>query len=295
MYQACLTEGKPVPEPPLRLMCVHAHPDDESSKGAATMAKYAAEGVAVTVLTLTGGERGDVLNPALDTPDTWARLPEIRTQEMARAAAILGVDQVWLGYEDSGFTLEEPWQNLPPGSLAATDVRESGARMADILVTYRPHVVVTYDESGGYAHPDHVMCHRVSMKALSYAADKEKYGDRAWTVPKVYYQMGFHMGRFQALNAAMEARGLGSPYADRLQRTYDPMDHRVTTRVECGEFFAVRDDALRAHATQVDPKGHWFVVPLDVQRAAWPTEDYELVRSDVPVTLPETDLFAGLR
>ncbi|MCL2785485.1 MAG: PIG-L family deacetylase, partial [Propionibacteriaceae bacterium] len=130
----------------LRLLCAHAHPDDESSKGAATMAMYAAAGVEVTVLTMTGGERGDVLNPNLDTPQTWANLAQIRAGEMENARQILGVNQRWLGYEDSGFTLEEPWHDMPPGSLAATDLRESAARMADVLVELRPHVMVTYDE-----------------------------------------------------------------------------------------------------------------------------------------------------
>lgn len=260
------------------------------------MALYAAQGVGVTVLTMTGGERGDVLNPALDTPETWADLAAIRRDEMETARRILGVDQVWLGYEDSGFTLDEPWPPMPAGSLAAADLSESASRMADILVERRPHVLVTYDEGGGYPHPDHVMCHRVSMRAYAYAADRERYGERAWAVPKVYYQMGMHRARFLALNQAMAEAGLGTPYDERWRASaYDPFDHRVTTRVECADFFAVRDDALRAHATQVDPAGHWFAVPLDIQRRVWPTEDYELARSAVPVTLPETDLFAGLR
>jgi len=285
-----------VPIEPLRLMCAHAHPDDESSKGGATMAMYAAHGVEVTVLTMTGGERGDVLNQALNTPEVNAHLPEIRRAEMEKARQILGVKQLWLGYEDSGFTLEEPWENLPEGSLAAADLRESAAKMADVLVDVRPHVLVTYDEGGGYPHPDHVMCHRVSMKALTYASDKERYGERAWVVPKVYYQMNFHRERFLALDQAMRLAGMESPYASRMKGwVYDQMDHRVTTRVECSAYFSVRDDALRAHATQVDPAGSWFQVPMDIQCEVWPTEDYELVQSNVAVSLPETDLFAGLK
>lgn len=259
------------------------------------MAKYAAEGVEVTVVTMTGGERGDVLNPVLNTAETRANLTEIRRAEMEKARRILGVDQVWLGYQDSGFTLEEPWEDMPEGSLAAADLRESGARMADVIVERRPHVLVTYDEGGGYPHPDHVMCHKVSMKALTYAADPKRYAERAWSVPKVYFQMSFHRERFLALNQAMRLAGLDSPYADRVKGwIYDQMDHRVTTRVACGDYFSVRDQALRAHATQVDPNGSWFMIPLEIQREVWPTEDYELVRSTVPVSLPEADLFAGL-
>ncbi|MDR0489452.1 MAG: mycothiol conjugate amidase Mca [Propionibacteriaceae bacterium] len=281
---------------PLRLLCAHAHPDDEASKGAATMAMYVRHGFEVTVLTMTGGERGDVLNPKLDNEETRANLAEIRRTEMDRAREILGVRQVWLGYEDSGFTLEEPWEDMPEGSLAATDLRESAAKMADLLVELRPHVLITYDENGGYPHPDHIMCHKVSIKALAYAADKERYGERSWEVPKVYYHMSFHREKYLALGQAMRLAGLESPYIERLQGwVYDAADHRITTKVTCSDFFEVRDDALRAHATQVDPDGWWFVVPLEIQKETWPTEDYELARSTIPVKLPETDLFAGLR
>jgi mycothiol S-conjugate amidase len=261
------------------------------------MAMYASQGVEVTVLTMTGGERGDVLNPALNTKQTRENLAQVRRDEMEKARQILGVEHMWLGYEDSGFTLEDPWPPMPAGSLAATDLAESGARMADILVELRPHVLITYDEGGGYPHPDHIMCHRVSMKAYTLAADQERYGDRAWQVPKVYYHMNFRRERYVALDRALQARGLDPVYAHRwAPAVYDPMDHRVTTRVECADFFEVRDEALKAHATQVDPEGGWwFIVPLEVQREVWPTEDYELVRSTVEVTLPETDLFAGLR
>lgn len=260
------------------------------------MAMYAAQGVEVTVLTMTGGERGDVLNPELDNEETRSNLPEIRRQEMAKARQILGVEQIWLGYEDSGFTLEEPWPDMPPGSLAATDLGESAHRMAELLVQHRPDVLVTYDETGGYPHPDHVMCHRVSMRAWQYAGDSDRFGSSAWQVPKVYYQMNFRRQRYLALDQAMRCLGQVSPYADRLNDwIYDQMDHRVTTRVECSDYFAVRDRALLAHATQVDPNGFWFVIPLDVQSQIWPTEDFELVRSNVPVVLPESDLFAGLR
>ncbi|MDR1449704.1 MAG: mycothiol conjugate amidase Mca [Propionibacteriaceae bacterium] len=281
----------------LRALFTHAHPDDESSKGAATMARYVAEGIRVVVCTLTGGERGDILNPKLDTPENNARLPELRKAEMERARAILGVEQVWLGYEDSGYFEGEPWPPTPPGSLAAAPVEEAAARLAPLLRELRPHVVVTYDERGGYPHPDHIMTHRVTMAALDLAADPAALpaAGPAWIVPKVYYQMGFHRRRFAKLDRLMHERGLVSPYADRLRDWQeDEMADRLTTFVPCADYFEVRDKALLAHATQVDPDGPWFAVPLDIQKAGWPTEDYELVRSTVPTALPESDLFAGL-
>src|SRR5437899_4926537 len=132
---------------PLRLMCVHAHPDDESSKGAATMAKYVREGVDVLVVTLTDGSRGSVLNPALDTPDTLSRMTEIRAAEMDRAREILGVRQVFMGYVDSGLPEGDPLPPLPEGCFAAGDLREQIAALVELIRKERPHVVTTYDES----------------------------------------------------------------------------------------------------------------------------------------------------
>ena len=154
----------------LRLLSVHAHPDDESSKGAATLARYAAEGVDVLVATCTGGERGDILNPAVDTAETRAGLPAIRRREMAAAARILGVRQRFLGLVDSG--LREP---LPEGCFAALPLAEAAAPLVAVIREFRPHVVITYDESGGYPHPDHIRTHEVTVEAFSAAADPARY------------------------------------------------------------------------------------------------------------------------
>ena len=155
---------------PLRLMAVHAHPDDESSKGAATMAKYVAEGVEVMVVTCTGGERGDILNPAVDTPENWANITAMRVDEMARAAEILGVQHRWLGYVDSGLPQGDPLPPLPDGCFALADLDEAGAALAAVMREFRPHVVLTYDENGGYPHPDHIMTHQVTLRAVDLAA-----------------------------------------------------------------------------------------------------------------------------
>jgi mycothiol S-conjugate amidase len=137
------------------------------------------------------------------------------------------------------------------------------------------------------------------MHAVEAAADPERYPDAGepWQVLKVYYQHGFNRPKAQAIHDEMLRRGLESPYAERLAEwKADPAhDSRVTTRVECADYFPVRDRALLAHATQIDPDGPWFHVPLDVQRSVWPTEDFELVQSHVETELPEDDLFAGVR
>jgi mycothiol S-conjugate amidase len=159
--------------------------------------------------------------------------------------------------------------------------------------------MTTYDENGGYPHPDHVMCHRVSVAAFEAAGDPTRYPDAGepWQPLKLYYHHSFHRERTQALHDAMLARGLESPYAERLAEWKpDPAhDARITTRIPCAEYFPVRDRALLAHATQIDPEGAWFACPLEVHQQAWPTEDYELARSLVDTELPEDDLFAGIR
>jgi mycothiol S-conjugate amidase len=282
---------------PLRLICVHAHPDDESSKGAATMAKYVAEGVEVLVATCTGGERGSVLNPKLDRPDVWADIARLRAAEMDRAREILGVGQVWLGYVDSGFPEGDPLPPLPEGCFGLADLDESAGRLVAHLRRFRPHVLVTYDETGGYPHPDHIMCHRVSMRAVELASDPQAFPEHGdpWQVPKVYFHMGGHRARFARLDELMHEHGLESPYTERLAKWHaDERAARLTTFIHCADYFEVRDDALRAHATQIDPDGPWFAVPTAIQKLGWPTEDYQLVSSTVETSIPEDDLFAGI-
>jgi mycothiol S-conjugate amidase len=290
----------------LRLMAVHAHPDDESSKGAATMARYAREGVDVLVVTCTGGERGDILNPAMDRPEIIADLPAVRRKELVRAINILGVRQVDLGFVDSGLPQKPEGAPddyelppLDPGCFACQPIEVSGGALVEIVRREKPHVIVTYDENGGYPHPDHIACNRVSVEAFRAAGDASLYPDAGepWEVSKLYYVHGWHYEKIVAIHEAMLERGLESPYTEHLATwVRKPEDaNRVTTRVECAEFYPLRNEALIAHATQVDPEGSWFAVPLDLQHSVWPTEDYELVESRVETTVPEDDLFAGLR
>jgi mycothiol S-conjugate amidase len=284
-------------------MAVHAHPDDESSKGAATMAMYVAQGVDVLVVTCTGGERGSVLNPKLDRPEIVERMSEIRKAEMDRAREILGVRQAWLGFVDSGLPEGDPLPPLPDGCFGMQNVQAAAGPLVQLMREFRPHVVTTYDEDGGYPHPDHIMCHKISAVAFDAAGDPDQFPEMGdpWQPLKLYYHMSFSRQRITALHEAMLASGGESPYEQWLKE-WDTNDRaswdkseRVTTRVECGDYFGVRDDALRAHATQVDPDGPWFHVPLELQRRAWPTEDYELARSLLDSSVPEDDLFAGIR
>ncbi|WP_188584788.1 mycothiol conjugate amidase Mca [Gordonia jinhuaensis] len=280
-------------------MAVHAHPDDESSKGAATTAKYAAEGNDVLVVTLTGGERGDVLNPAMDIPGVKERMPEIRKEEMAKAAAALGVEQMWLGFVDSGLPEGDPLPPVPEGSFADIPIDDAIEALVRVVRTFRPHVMITYDEHGGYPHPDHIRDHDVSMAAYQLAGDPEAFPDAGepWVVQKLYYTHGFIRDRMVLFSDEFEKNGQESPFAEWLSK-WDPsrgdIMGRVTTQVEVSDYFPQRDEALRAHATQIDPNGMFFAVPLEWQKRLWPTEEFELARTRVPTALPETDLFAGV-
>ncbi|GAA2596126.1 mycothiol conjugate amidase Mca [Winogradskya consettensis] len=282
----------------LRLMTVHAHPDDESSKGAATMARYVAEGVDVLVATCTGGERGSVLNPQMDRPEVLADIANIRKREMDEARAILGVRQAWLGFVDSGLPEGDPLPPLPEGCFGLVDPEEGAKPLIKLIREFRPHVMTTYDENGGYPHPDHIMCHNISVVAFDAAGDPDKYPElgEPWQPSKLYYNSGWTRARMLALHEGMLAAGLESPYTEWLQNEErTDRGDKITTRIECGEYFEIRDNALRAHATQVDPDGFWFHVPMEMQQKVWPTEDFELARSLVDSPTPESDLFAGIR
>ena len=282
-----------------RLMAIHAHPDDESSKGAATMAKYAAEGNRVQVVTCTDGRRGDILNPAMDRPGVLDNILDVRREEMARAAAALGVEHVWLGYEDSGLPEGDPLPPLPAGSFAVQDPQAVAVKIVEQVRDFKPHVIITYDENGGYPHPDHLMVHAVSMIAWDKAGDPEfaPEAGEPWTPLKLYYSHGFILQRMKLLQERLYERGEKSPYELMIKRWEEAegdVFDRVTTQVECGDYFGQRAAALTAHATQIDPAGAFLASPVEDQQDVWPTEEFELARSRVDTQLPETDLFAGI-
>jgi mycothiol S-conjugate amidase len=215
---------------------------------------------------------------------------------MAKAQEILGVQHRWLGFVDSGLPEGDPLPPLPDGCFALEPIEVTAEALVRVIREFRPHVMTTYDENGGYPHPDHIMCHTVSMAAFRTAADHEAHphAGEPWQPLKIYYNQTMSKGRIVTFHDAMEAAGLESPYAEWIKRWEDRGERTITTRVECSAYFAQRDQALLAHATQVDPDGTWFTVPLDMQREIWPTEDYEAALSYVPITPIEDDLFAGL-
>ena len=279
-----------------RLLAIHAHPDDESSKGAATMARYVEEGHTVRVLTCTGGERGDILNPNIEHVEDMIAT---RKSEMSAAAEILGVEHEWLGFVDSVLPEGDPLPALPEGCFAMLEEDEATAAVVEVIRRFRPHVVISYDENGGYPHPDHIMVHNVSMRAWDAAADPEYRPDlgEAWEIKKLYYTHGFVSRRFELLEEELKATlPNAEEVLDRMSlwRKMPDIFPRATTRVKVGDYFERRNDALRAHATQVDPDGPFFITTPEMERKVWPTEEFELAKSRVETQIPETDLFAGL-
>jgi mycothiol S-conjugate amidase len=269
------------------------------------MARYVREGAEVLVCTMTGGERGDILNKAMERPDIRASLASVRRAEMARAREILGVEQQFMGFTDSGLPEGDPLPPLPEGCFALEPLEDAARPLVQAVREFRPHVLLTYDENGGYPHPDHIKTHQVAVEAFEAAGDPDRYPGtgQPWQPLKLYYFVTFHLAKFTALHDEMLRRGLESPYGERLaQWKQDPERPplEITTRVPCADYFEVRDQALIAHATQIDPNSSWFSCPIDVQRTAWPTEDYHLARClvDSPKVDTETledDLFAGVR
>ena len=280
----------------LCLLTIHAHPDDEASKGASSVAKYAAQGVHTVLICCTGGEEGDILNPAMDTPEVRADLPAIRRRELETATRIIGYHEViLLGYRDSGMPDSEANHN--PHCFARADLAEEVGRVVEILRRSRPQVVVTYpDDQEGYPHPDHLRVHEVTMAALDAAADPDAYPELGppWEVSKVYYS-AWSRARIEATHNKFVELGLESPF-DEKWFSRPSQDHRITTRIDVAEFADVRPDALKAHATQVDPTSKfWFGLPPEIARTIHPYDDYILARSTVPSEFPEDDLFAGVR
>ncbi|SKW17352.1 mycothiol conjugate amidase Mca [Mycobacteroides abscessus] len=290
----------------MRLMAVHAHPDDESSRGAATLAKYAAEGHEVLVVTATGGERGDILNPAMNRAGVQENLPDVRRQEMALAAKTLGVEHHWLGFTDSGLQLDPGL--LPADGFALVPLAESVARLTTVIEQFRPHVMVTYNECGGYPHPDHIRCHQMAVAAYEACPDVAKlyyFHEIVRVTPRMVRFAGraerivSRIPRRQSAAAASTDQRLGDVAVPGWVRVSSMLTRRVgsrcaTTLVACGDYFCVRDRALRAHASQVDPNGPFFLVPWTWRQHLWPTEKFELAHSRVATKAPETDLFAGL-
>jgi N-acetyl-1-D-myo-inositol-2-amino-2-deoxy-alpha-D-glucopyranoside deacetylase len=291
-----------------RVLFVHAHPDDETINNGATMARYVAEGAAVTLLTCTLGEEGEVLVPALAqlAADQADQLGGYRISELAAAMAALGVtDWRFLGgaghFRDSGM-MDTP-ANDKPRAFWRADLAEAVAHAVAVVREVRPQVVVTYDENGGYGHPDHIQAHRVATAAVEAAADPGYRPDLggAWDVAKVYWN-AMPRSVVQAGIDAMAELGEASPFeglGDLDEVPFAVSDDVVTTAVDGRAYASRKEAAMRAHPTQMTVDGPFFALSNNLGHSVLGTEYYRLVRGRRGPAGPgaqgwEDDLFAGL-
>ncbi len=276
------------------ILAIHAHPDDESSKGAASVAKLVDEGARAILVTATGGEAGDILNPVMNTPDVSNRLGEVRAEELARAAEIIGYDTVeMLGYRDSG--MPDSADNARPEAFCNQDIDAVLEKVVTIVRRERPDIVFGYDAHEFYPHPDHIRVHELTLQLADAAGDPDRFptAGEPWQVSRVFAPI-FTDTRIRALHEAMLARTGESPFEGWLDRFNGYADPSMqTTRFDVTGYVERGRDALRAHRTQVDPEGFWFKVPTDVIEAVYPWEDFELLYSTSPWSDDEADPFSG--
>jgi mycothiol S-conjugate amidase len=293
----------------LTLLTVHAHPDDEASKGAPTLAKYHAEGVHTVLVCCTGGEEGELQNPSLREEgqpfhglmpeEEKAKVVAMRPIELAASARVIGFDEVvMLGYRDSGMADTPP--NQHPESFNMADLDEATGRLVAEIRRTRAQVIITYgDDQRGYPHPDHLRVHDISILAFDRAGDPDWYPElgEPFQPSKLYYST-WSRARMLAVHERLLERDGSSPFDEKwFERPHQ--DERFTTRIDVGDYQFARSEALRAHATQVDPKEGWWFALADAElNAIYPWEDWILARSlvgPIPDGLAEDDLFAGVR
>ncbi len=297
-----------------RIMAIHAHPDDEASKGAGTIARYTDQGVRATLVTCTGGEAGEILNPAARRADTDAPLPTRRLIELAESAQICCYSDVYLlGYRDSGMAGSP--ENANPDAFANVDFDEAVWRLVYIIRLERPQVLLAYDQHEQYPHPDHIMAHKIAMAAYTKAADpnfcdprtvtiaserRELSLDLPWQVQKLYW---FHWSwdRIKDVDAEFDRRGWESPFTEWIkhidaQSTEEP-DMAPTTLVDVREYIPAMRAALLAHETQIPSDWFWLRLPDETLKTLMPYEEFTLVEDNTARDqrpIPETNLFAGV-
>ena len=278
----------------LTLLAVHAHPDDECITTGGLLARYGADGVYTVVVTCTGGEAGEISDPALATPET---LPAVRQAELEQACRLLGVrESVLLGYRDSGMMGTE--ENLAPDCFWQANMEEATGRLVALVRRLRPEVSVTYNERGDYGHPDHITAHRIARAAYLASPDPARYPDTEsppWQPLKLYYS-AWPRSRFRAMARRLAEAGIHDlAEGDESAEQIAVPDETISTAIDVSAYVAVKERALLAHRTQMGPDSFFFRLPEDFRHDLWSVEHFCLAESRVPISLPESDLFAGLR
>ncbi|HEY1135503.1 MAG TPA: N-acetyl-1-D-myo-inositol-2-amino-2-deoxy-alpha-D-glucopyranoside deacetylase [Nocardioides sp.] len=301
------------PTPAQRVLLVHAHPDDETIGQGATMAKYVAEGRGVTLVTCTAGEMGEILVPELEhlAADRDDALGEHRRGELDDAMKVLGVtDHRFLGgfgrYRDSGMKWHEDGHAVAADetddrAFANADLTEAADHLVAVIREVRPQVLVTYDQFGGYGHPDHIQAHRVATYAAHLAAVPSYRRDlgEAHDIAKIYWGA---MSASQLRDGLRKLRAAGDTTTFEGMDPDGPMpmgsdDEDIACRVDATAFAETKMDAMRAHATQITVDGPFFALSNNLGTAIWGVEHYRLAkgtRGPVDADGWETDLFAGL-
>ena len=297
-----------------RMLLVHAHPDDESINQGATMAKYVARGTQVTLVTCTLGEEGEVLVPELEhlAADRDDQLGQHRITELAHAMKELGVtDHRFLGgagrYRDSGMVWHEDGhatagEAVKEGTFWRADLLEASSHLVEVIREVRPQVMVTYDEFGGYGHPDHIQAHRVATYAASLAAASSYRKDLGedWDIAKIYWGA---MSESRMREGLRRLRAAGDMTAFEGLDPEGPLppfvtpDDQLTARVDAGEFAEAKMRAMKAHATQITVDGPFFALSNNLGNEVWGVEFFRLAKGVAGPTGEdglETDLFAGL-
>jgi len=289
------------------MLLVHAHPDDETIGNGATMAKYVDEGAHVTLVTCTLGEEGEILVPALEhlAADKEDGLGEHRIGELADAMKALGVtDHRFLGgpgrWRDSGM-MGTP-ANDNPGCFWQADLEVAVGELVRVVREVRPQVVITYNENGGYGHPDHIQAHRVAVAAYDAAGDPGRYPDAGepWQPSKLYYNafpVSFLRMGYDALREMGEEAPFGVTSPEEL--TFGDPDETVTTEIDARAYLEAKLDAMRAHATQITTDGPFFALSNNIGNRAFGLEFYRLIRGSLQSygaegESRESDLFAGV-
>ena len=278
------------------LLAFHAHPDDEVTSTGGVLAKYAKAGEQVVVITGTDGAEGEIHN--YDNPEELKpKLVEMRAAEIADALAILGVEHhEFLGYRDSGMMGTEP--NEHPNAFWNADFMEATGRMVRLLRKYQPEVFVVYDPFGGYGHPDHIQVHRIGIAAYWGAMDLGRFpleeGEEFW-VPRKLYWSTWPRSRVKAFaQVRLEAGMINEEEAEQMAQGGTP-DEAITTRIDIEDFFQIKEDAWRAHRTQIPEDWFFFQAPEEIRPQLFGIETFIKVFSSVDSPSNETDFFEGLR
>ena len=286
------------------LMAVHAHPDDESSGTGGILRLAAMQGHTTVLVTCTNGELGEVKDASLQLnpearPEDRARLGAVRLRELETAAAILGVTHLHpLGYHDSGMDGSD--DNRAAHAFVNADADDVTGRLVSLIRGHRPDVVITYDENGGYGHPDHIMAHRMTMAALEAADNRERFPDAGapWRTPKVYYT-AWARSEMMRVFKLLHFLGRDTPLKD---PSFDPNslgcpDHLITTRINVQSVMRDKWRALFAHKSQMGERNFFWTFMQLTGRWLYRYESLRRVRSPAfPASAlePESDLFAGL-